>query len=199
MADLISLCSRNPGRANPTDKIVKNLCTFLCSDTAQTPVLEDNPSHSGILSIQKDSNNTSNNSNSGKGGNNAAKDKEASTAAMGPTAEQKQAQLMKRGAEITLRVLCDRFGGSVFNTVPKLWECMAIKLNQVFGQDLPGTGVPLADAAIQSDLALGQEVIDTLTIMTTVAPYLSSDLWPNVNYCCFILEEITFFKQKVIY
>ncbi|KAG2224833.1 hypothetical protein INT45_008015, partial [Circinella minor] len=180
LADLISLCSRNPSRVNPTDKIVKNLCTFLCSDAVQTPVLEDNPSHSGILSIQKDSNNVSNNNNSGRGGNNTAKDKEGSTATTGPTAEQKQAQLMKRGAEITLRVLCNRFGGSVFNTVPKLWECMAAKLNQVFGQDLSGSGVPLADAAIQSDLTLGQEVIDTLTIMMTVVPYLSSDLWPNI-------------------
>ena len=66
---------------------------------------------------------------------------------------------------------------------------MTAKLNQVFGQDLSGSGVPLADAAIQSDLTLGQEVIDTLTIMMTVVPYLSSDLWPNVSYysCCFYI------------
>ncbi|KAI9270458.1 hypothetical protein BDA99DRAFT_557285 [Phascolomyces articulosus] len=191
LADLISLCSRNPNRVNPTDKIVKNLCTFLCSDTAQTPVLEDNPTHSGILSIQKEnSNNNNHQNNSGRGaGNNANKEataggaggaSAAAAAAAAPTPEQKQAQLMKRGAEITLRVLCNRFGGSVFNIVPKLWECMVAKLEYVFGQDLATPGVPFADAAIQADLTLGQEVIDTLTIMTTVVPYLSSDLWPNI-------------------
>ncbi|KAI9495302.1 hypothetical protein BDB00DRAFT_870456 [Zychaea mexicana] len=169
LADLVALCSRNPNRVNPTDKIVKNLCTFLCSDTVETPVLEDNQTQSGILSIQKEDS-----SNTGKGGS----AKEAAAAA--PTAAQKESQLMKRGAEIALRVLCDRFEGRVFDIVPKLWECMVAKLQLVFGQDAEGSGVSLADKAIQSDLTVGQEVIDTLTIVTTVVPYLSSDLWPKI-------------------
>ncbi|KAI8150160.1 hypothetical protein BJV82DRAFT_586077 [Fennellomyces sp. T-0311] len=167
LADLIALLARDASRANPTDKIIKNLCTFLCSDTAKTPVLEDNQSRSGILSIQKDD--TSN------GKTSVAKESAATQ-----TPVQKENQLMKRGAEVALEALCNQFGGRVFDTVPKLWECMCARLQEVFGQDDATAGVPNADAAIQFNLAIGQEVIDTLTIMTTVVPYLSSDLYPKV-------------------
>ncbi|KAI7882056.1 hypothetical protein K492DRAFT_145458 [Lichtheimia hyalospora FSU 10163] len=167
LADLIALCARNTGRVNPTDKIVKNLCTFLCSDTTKTPVLEENQTQAGILSVQRDDNS--------KASNNVAKD-----AAANLTPAQKEAQLMKRGAETALRELCNKFGSRVFDIVPKLWECLSAKLQEVFNQDQGTRGVPNADAILQANLNAGQEVIDTLTVMTTVVPYLSKDLWKNV-------------------
>lgn len=165
---MIALCARNTGRVNPTDKIVKNLCTFLCSDTTKTPVLEENQTQAGILSVQRDDN--------GKTGNNVAKD-----AAANMTPAQKEAQLMKRGAETALRELCNKFGSRVFDIVPKLWECLSAKLQEVFSQDQANHGVPNADAIVRANLNTGQEVIDTLTVMTTVVPYLSKDLWKNVS------------------
>lgn len=157
LADLITLCSRASGRVNPTDKIVNNLCTFLCSDTSKTPVLEENQMQSGIVSIQKEDN---------------KKEAAASATTSAP------AQLMKRGAETALRELCNRFGGRVFEMVPVLWDCMANRLRQVF--DPNATDVSTADKQIQADLALGQQVIDALTVVKTVVPYLSEDLHEQV-------------------
>lgn len=147
---------------NPSDRIVKNLCAFLCSDTAATPVFEENRSESGILSLQKES--------SGK----------AAAPQQDIPPQQKEAQLMKRGAEIALHKLCSQFGGRVFDIVPNLWTCMSAKLIEVFGNDVQSPGALEADQAVPANAVLGQEVIDTLTVMTTVVPYLSKDLWYKV-------------------
>lgn len=87
---------------------------------------------------------------------------------------------MKRGAEIALRKLCSQFGARVFDIVPNLWTCMSAKLLEVFGSDVHNPGALEADKAVQANVVLGQEVIDTLTVMTTVVPYLLQDLWLKV-------------------
>ncbi|CAO3683683.1 unnamed protein product [Rhizopus stolonifer] len=172
LADLIVLCERaNQTRANPNDKIVKNLCTFLCSDMMVTPVLQDNQVQSGILSIQKEET--------------TSKTKEVAQL----TQEQKDAQLTKRGAEISLHELCKRFGPRVFETVPKLKECISQKMMQVF----PEHGVDQADGLIRKDPSIGQEVIDSLTVLTMVVPCLSEGLWDDVSkivpYVCRSLQS----------
>ncbi|KAG1060361.1 hypothetical protein G6F42_028002 [Rhizopus arrhizus] len=123
LTDLIALCERSQSRANPNDKIVKNLCTFLCSDTTVTPVLEENQTKLGILSIQKEET-------GGKAGAAAA-----ANAKEVLTQEQKDAQLMKRGAEISLRKLCDTFGDRVFEIVPKLMQCISQKVIETFPEN----------------------------------------------------------------
>ncbi|KAL0076434.1 hypothetical protein J3Q64DRAFT_1852898 [Phycomyces blakesleeanus] len=157
LADLVALCARTVGRSNPNEKVVKNLCAFLCSDTTKTPVLEDNQTTLGILSIHKEE----------------VTKPLANAKEITLTPEQKEAQLMKRGAETALKELCDQFGRHVFEIVPKLWECMSLKLKEVFQGR---SGVSEADALIARDLQLGQEVIDALTIVNTVVPCLSQDL-----------------------
>ncbi|KAI9276261.1 hypothetical protein BY458DRAFT_554739 [Sporodiniella umbellata] len=174
LADLIALCERShQSRANPSDKVVKNLCTFLCSDITVTPILQDNPTQSGILSIQKEET--------------SGKTKEAPAPQL--TQEQKDAQLTKRGAEISLRELCKRFGPQVFNTVPKLRECISQKIVEVF----PERDVKQADDMVRKDPQVGQEVIDSLTILTMVVPCLSESLWDDVSqivpYICRSLQS----------
>ncbi|KAG1142215.1 hypothetical protein G6F37_005463 [Rhizopus arrhizus] len=174
LADLIALCERShQSRANPNDKIVKNLCTFLCSDLTVTPVLQENQTQSGILSIQKE--------------DTSSKTKENTSTNLTP--EQKDAQLTKRGAEIALRELCNRFGPRVFNTVPKLKECISQKVMEVF----PEQGIEQADQMIRQDPQAGQEVIDSLTVLTMVVPCLSEDLWEDVSqivpYVCRSLQS----------
>ncbi|KAI9316037.1 hypothetical protein BX666DRAFT_283572 [Dichotomocladium elegans] len=169
LADLIALCVRATGRINPADKIVKNLCTFLCSDTTKTPVFAENRTKLGILSIQKDENSSSKSS--------VAAAKESAIAL---SSTQKEVQFMKRGAQTALKELCNQFGGRVFEVVPKLWECMTDRLRFVFSQDMSSRGVPNADIMMEADVMLGQDVIDAMTVMTTVVPYLSEVLWKDV-------------------
>jgi TATA-binding protein-associated factor len=174
LTDLISLCERSNRRVNPNDKVIKNLCNFLCSDTTVTPVLEDNQVKSGILSILKEE--------TGKATAVVSKDT--------VTPEQKEAQLKKRGAEIALRELCDTFGDRVFEIVPKLKECMNQKIIQVFPSN---QDIEMSDKMIAADFQLGQEVIDSLSILTTVVPYLSEGLWDQmgeiVPYICRSLQS----------
>ncbi|RCI04336.1 TATA-binding protein-associated factor mot1 [Rhizopus stolonifer] len=160
LTDLIALCELNKSRSNPNDKVVKNLCTFLCSDTTITPVLQDNQVKSAILSIAKEE--------TGK----ANANKEVLTQ------EQKDAQLMKRGAEITLRALCDTFGDRVFDIVPKLKECISQKVIEAF--PLVSTSSEQSDNLITTDFQLGQDVIDSLAILNMIIPYLSKGLWDHI-------------------
>lgn len=174
LTDLISLCVKSNTRVNPNDKVIKNLCTFLCSDTTVTPVLEENQVKSGILSIHKEE--------TGKASAAAPKDI--------VTPEQKEAQLMKRGAEIALRELCDTFGDRVFEIVPKLKECISQRIIQAFPTN---QGIEVSDKMFAADFQLGQEVIDALSILTMVVPYLSKGLWDQmgeiVPYICRSLQS----------
>ncbi|KAI8639842.1 hypothetical protein BD408DRAFT_371118 [Parasitella parasitica] len=178
LTDLIALCERSQTRINPNDKIVKNLCTFLCSDTTVTPVLEENQTKSGILSFHKEESSKATSANS----------KEALTQ------EQKDAKLMKRGAEISLRKFCDTFGERVFEIVPKLMQCISQKVVETFPENSGhSNNIEKADKAISEQFQQGQEVIDSLTVLTMVVPYLSEGLWPQIcefiPYVCRALQS----------
>ncbi|KAI9477717.1 MAG: hypothetical protein EXX96DRAFT_567910 [Benjaminiella poitrasii] len=171
LTDLIALCERSKARTNPNDKIIKNLCTFLCSDATVTPVLENNQIKSGILSIVKEDS-----------GKNTTKDE--------LTQEQKDAQLMKRGAELALRELCDTFGDRVFDIVPKLKECISQRIMEIFPENIDGSK---SDEIIRNDLQSGQDIVDSLTILSNIIPYLSEGLWDQivgiVPYICRSLQS----------
>lgn len=120
LASLVELCSYEDGtvRVNPNDKIVKNLCTFLCSDPTTTPELQSNRSKEGILSLQK------------------AKEPDKSSinndSIGGQDEKLKSQKLIRRGAEITLREFATQFGPKLFDIVPKLWVCMHSSLDNTF-------------------------------------------------------------------
>ncbi|KAI8070902.1 hypothetical protein BC940DRAFT_294717 [Gongronella butleri] len=161
LVDFVALCSGVP--KNPTEKIIKNLCIFLCCDTAETPLLEQNSRLAGIETIAR----------SLAGG----KD----TAAATPVQEL-EAQWMKRGAEFAFAAICKRFGARVFDVVPWLWDCMEASLKQVFGSDdANGDVVSAANKQMQAHTQTGQQVIDAISLVTTVVPVLSPDVWPRVQ------------------
>ncbi|CAG8635853.1 9967_t:CDS:2, partial [Paraglomus occultum] len=103
LASLVAQCAieQNPSRINPNDKIVKNLCTFLCSDQTTTPVLQSNKSEEGILSLQKAKEPEKKISN-GAGGESAKKQKINEE-------EIKTQKLIRRGAETALKQFAHLF------------------------------------------------------------------------------------------
>jgi TATA-binding protein-associated factor len=105
VAALIDLCSspRHTG-ANPSDKVVKNLFTFLCQDTAINPIFK--PTSEGILSLKDD------------------KPKKATKAGVEEeeTEEQISMRIMRRGALMAFETAASRFGAGLFDRVPKFWE-----------------------------------------------------------------------------
>ena len=123
IAALIDLCSsRTSGlRVNPSDKLVKNLCAFLCQDVSRTPIFAATKSSSaGILTLQY---------NPARGtAEKSAKDKAVEV----ESDEVKAAKLVYRGAQLALSELAERFGPALLERVPKLWSCMADALLEVF-------------------------------------------------------------------
>lgn len=94
----------------PLQKIVKNLCAFLCQDTELTPTFATTVTE-GILSFQRDFGDAPQRSLKGE--------KEPSL-----SEEVVRARLTRRGAHLVFVELSTTFGPSLFNTLPAMWDCM---------------------------------------------------------------------------
>lgn len=98
--------------AQPPDKIVKNLCTFLCQDADQTPTFAFARKHTkGVLSFSK------------LHGSNLENGKNGSKS---PSAEEvAKARLSRNGASLAFVELSRKFGSQLLEVVPKMWQSMA--------------------------------------------------------------------------
>ncbi len=92
----------------PPEKIVKNLCTFLCQDIDQTPTFSYSRKYqSGILSFHKTQHETTANGNV-------------------PSPEDAvKARLSRRGAGLAFVELSAKFGPKLLEVVPNMWQSMA--------------------------------------------------------------------------
>lgn len=98
------------GLLQPPEKIVKNLCTFLCQDVEQTPTFAYNRKYTrGILSFQKPQvAGAANGKDETITPENAAK-----------------ARLSRRGASLAFVQLSTLFGDKLLEIVPNMWQSMA--------------------------------------------------------------------------
>ncbi|KAJ7090312.1 SNF2 superfamily chromatin remodeling protein [Mycena belliarum] len=167
VASFIEFCTRN-NIAQPPDKIVKNLCTFLCQDVEQTPTFAFTRKYTdGILSFQdavKPAATTN-----GKDG----KDKDKVTEIPRPD-EASKARLSRRGAGLAFDQLSAKFGPRFLEIIPNMWKSMAGGLISAFPPDSPAE----ADDRIQKQF--GQDVIDSLSVLEAVVPTFHPDLWPKL-------------------
>ena len=129
VATFVDLCgSTTFAKTNPSDKIVKNLCAFLCQDTTRTLVFEkwrDTEHHIITLFEQ-----------------NQIKEKEkekAKAKAKQPdlvedvTVDQEQGNAsMRRGAYFALEALAAQFGETLLDRLPQLHSCMLSTLTATF-------------------------------------------------------------------
>ncbi|KAF8969946.1 SNF2 superfamily chromatin remodeling protein [Flammula alnicola] len=152
--------------SQPPDKIVKNLCTFLCQDVDQTPTFAYSRKRTeGILSFQvstapvvkaKDSNGDLERSESEK------------------SQEARNARLARRGACQAFQQLSAKFGPRLLDAIPNMWQSMAGGL----------LSACQTDSAQQSDALIekqhGQDVIDSLSVLEDVTPTFHQQLWPKL-------------------
>ncbi|GAA5967385.1 hypothetical protein JCM11641_000529 [Rhodosporidiobolus odoratus] len=161
IAAFIDLCSSPSStlRTNPSDKLVKNLCTFLCQDTSRTPIFSaTKTSTAGVLTLQY---------NPARGTM-----EKASKEVPVETEDQAAAKLVYRGAQMALSELALRFGPELLERVPKLWNCMADALLSTFASG----DVHQADSLLASDDQKGQDLIDSLTVLPVAAARLTPSL-----------------------
>ncbi|CAI2172682.1 1119_t:CDS:10 [Funneliformis geosporum] len=165
LASLVSLCSAaadSSVRVNPNDKIVKNLCTFLCSDPTTTPDIQNNHKKEGILSLlkAKEPDKTSSN------GDTSGEDEKL-----------KSQRLIRRGAETALREFATQFGQRLFEVVPKLWTCMCSSLDNVFSHDDDDN----IGMSLKTNNSIGQDVIDSLQIIQSLVPVVHENLYSKIT------------------
>ncbi|MFS7923027.1 putative DNA helicase chromatin remodeling SNF2 family [Helianthus anomalus] len=112
LAELIYHCvNRKPG---PNDKLIKNLCGLICMDPSETP-------QAGVLNsieIIEEQDLLPFGSNS----TNKTKPK---VHMLGNEDRSKvEGFICRRGSEFALKHLCNKFGPSLFEKLPKLWDCL---------------------------------------------------------------------------
>ncbi|KIJ17139.1 hypothetical protein PAXINDRAFT_130724 [Paxillus involutus ATCC 200175] len=164
VANFIDFCVQH-NISQPPDKIVKNLCTFLCQDAEQTPTFAYSRTiYKGILTLQSWSKIAS-----GKGGKDVEKGEP-------PKADDEaaKARLSRRGAGLAFDQLSAKFGARLLDVIPKMWQSMAGGLLSACSAESPKE----ADALM--DKQYGQDVIDSLSVLEAVAPTLNPELWPKL-------------------
>ncbi|KDQ59577.1 hypothetical protein JAAARDRAFT_77653 [Jaapia argillacea MUCL 33604] len=161
VASFIEFCAYHK-LTQPPDKIVKNLCTFLCQDTEQTPTFAFNRKLTGgVLSFQGASR---------TGHTNGKETKDEATKAEDAT----KSRLSRRGASLAFVQLSSRFGSRLLEVIPGMWHSMAGGLLSACASGSPEE----ADKAIERQY--GQDVIDSLSVLETVVPTLHEDLWSRL-------------------
>ncbi|OLL22977.1 putative helicase mot1, partial [Neolecta irregularis DAH-3] len=152
VADLIETCSTS-GKIVAVDKLIKNLCRFLCVDTSESPEFFRNESLKDIiLSLKRD-------------------EERGPKDTLNREAEVKAARIKRRGAQFALAELCTRFGGDLLSKVPKLHECMIQPLTANFA---------LPDHVQHFEPEVGQDIVDSLSILRSLIPQIHHDLHPQI-------------------
>lgn len=179
------------GKSNPSDKIVKNLFTFLCQDISLTPVFALGPeSTQGILSLKDE--------------RQPVPKKTAAGVKEMPeeTEEQIASRITRRGALQSFTALAERFRGDLFNRVPVFWHGLSAPFSQLeSGGTFPADAVvprikhlvisiEEMDLRLSNDILAGQSLIDSLTALRFIAPMLDpslqarlSTLFPSIIGC----------------
>lgn len=141
-------------KVGAADKILKNLCSFLCVDTSEVPEFVHNSSFKdAILSLRKE---------------------EAKTDPADIAAHEKavhEARIKRNGALLALDEIIEIYKENIFNELPKFKEIL-------FGT-LGSMETTSADE-MSKDNSLGQSIVDALGVLRAVLPKLSSSLYPEI-------------------
>lgn len=138
----------NKGKNNVSNKIVKNLCGFLCVDTSEVPEFEANAAVDTILTLMKEDTSL------------AIQDN------IDLVKITEIAQLKRKGGLYTLNKLLNFFDDKVFAVIPKLRELLfdpLEKLDKLTGQT-------------PYDNTLGQLLVDALGILRALYPDLHKSI-----------------------
>ncbi|KAF7985005.1 hypothetical protein HWV62_9992 [Athelia sp. TMB] len=163
VASFIEFCVQH-NISQPPDKIVKNLCTFLCQDVEQTPTFAfTRHATKGILSFEAPA----------KAGD-QRNGKEAPKEALSPE-DSARTRLSRRGAGLAFDQLSAKFGARLLEVIPAMWHSMAGGLLSACATDTPASSDDLVAKQF------GQDVIDSLSVLEAVVPTLHEELWPNVT------------------
>ncbi|XP_039028640.1 TATA-binding protein-associated factor BTAF1-like isoform X2 [Hibiscus syriacus] len=162
LAELIYHCiARKP---SPNDKLIKNICSLTCSDPFETP----QAAVINSMEIIDDQNFLSFGTSMGK------PKLKVHMLAGGEDRSRVEGFISRRGSELALRHLCEKFGPTLFAKLPKLWDCITEVL-------IPGS--PSGDQqmvqAVES-IKDPQILINNIQVVRSIAPVLDETLKPKL-------------------
>ncbi|KAE8721380.1 TATA-binding protein-associated factor BTAF1 [Hibiscus syriacus] len=163
LAELIYHCiARKP---SPNDKLIKNICSLTCSDPFETP----QAAVINSMEIIDDQDFLSFGTSMGK-----PKSK-VHMLAGGEDRSRVEGFISRRGSELALRYLCEKFGPTLFEKLPKLWDCITEVL-------IPGS--PSDDQQIVQaveSIKDPQILINNIQVVRSIAPVLDETLKPKLR------------------
>lgn len=146
LAEVIVQCvGRKP---SPNEKLIKNLCALTCSDPVETPKATQN----NAVAVTAEEPETLP---SGKGN----KYGKLSPLSVNDERARAEGAITRRGAELALKSLCNKFGSALLDQLPKLWDC----LTESLGQPVPSTN-DLSSVALPVLTAEPQALITNLQV-----------------------------------
>ena len=164
------------------EKIVKNLCTFLCSDSRVVRVISKEKNVSEIITMEMLQNpveeqNTHNNKKKKINIDSAAlvvadessKDDKSE-------AENLAKSIIRRGANMALEELCKAFGNELFEKIPKLWDNLVSSL-QIFANE---NEIEKTNQYLSENEAEAQKIVNSLYILQTIIPHIDKNLHPRI-------------------
>ncbi|KAF3440568.1 hypothetical protein FNV43_RR18852 [Rhamnella rubrinervis] len=166
LAELISHCiARKP---SPNDKLIKNICSLTCMDPCETPQASVMSSMETIDDQDLLSYGT---------GTGRQKSK-VQMLAGGEDRSKVEGFISRRGSELALRHLCEKFGASLFDKLPKLWDCLTEVLK-------PSSNESLMEDENQFTKAIDsvkdpQILINNIQVVRSIAPMLDDALKPKL-------------------
>lgn len=166
------------GKTGASDKVIKNLCSFLCVDTSEVPEFHPNQQFTDkILSLRKE---------------------EAKTDPADIIAHQnevKAARIKRLGAKTALENLAHLFGADLFAKLPKLKDCMFSPLPPL-NADVSDNSIP--DSICDAESTLGQEIIDALSVIRALLPSLHTSLHAEFHPIFQLILKILKLKYSVL-
>ncbi|KAF5203949.1 Tata-binding protein-associated factor btaf1 [Thalictrum thalictroides] len=165
LAELISRCiARRPG---PNDKLIKNLCNLICMDPCETPqaavinsieIIEDQDLLSFVSSAGSQKN-------------------KVHLPAGGEDRSRVEGFISRRGSELALKHLCQKFGVNIFDKLPRLWEC----LTEVLKPEIPEGVIPPDNHQYAvENVKDPQTLINNIQVIRSIAPVLDETLKPKI-------------------
>ncbi|OMO61314.1 SNF2-related protein [Corchorus olitorius] len=158
LAELIYHCiARKP---SPNDKLIKNICSLTCVDPSETP-------QAAVISSME----TIDDQDFLSFGSNIGKQK--SKVPMLAGGEDRSGFIGRRGAELALRHLCEKFGPTLFEKLPKLWDCITEVL-------IPGSPAEQQIVQALESIKDPQILINNIQVVRSIAPVLDETLKPKL-------------------
>ncbi|XP_064635758.1 TATA-binding protein-associated factor 172-like [Lineus longissimus] len=186
----------------PNAKVVKNLCSFLCSDPSTTPVVNQSNTntdassvdaaincdvYSGILTLSAQARNMDvGRKRTSKKESTFTRDIPTDILPNGDQGSNCLQAIQRRGAELALTIISKHFGAHLDSQVPNLWSGMLSALSSLEKDKSDLSSLKENDSA-------AQELVNSLQVLETVGAELSSHLYnkllAHITHLCTCLEH----------